>query len=94
MEARSGPRLMGGAPEGRALDHPSGSLDWQGEPGKRSPEWRSGLTQGAEGSPVGTRWIDVKGEDCTPQTPEPVLLPKQHKLSLCGTTAEAPCYNY
>ena len=54
MEAGSGPRLMGGVPEGRALEHPGGSLDWQVEPGKRSPEWSSGLTQGAEGSPVGT----------------------------------------
>lgn len=51
MEAGSGPRSMGGAPEGRALEHPSGSLDWQGEPGKSG-------AQDSEGSPVGTRWLD------------------------------------
>lgn len=90
MEAGSGPRSMGGAPEGRALEHPGGSLDWQGEPGKRSPEWGSGL----RGFPSWHTVVRLKGKDCTPQTREPVLLPKQHKLSLCAATAEPRHYNY
>ena len=72
----SAPWLMGGAPQGRALEHPGGNLGWQWEPWRRSLELSAGLIQWAEGSPVSTGWIDLNGKECTPQTPEPMLLSK------------------